>query len=82
MKEVGAVLGLTESRVCQLHNQALLRLRAKMSKEEQDRAGPERAAPEGRKRTEEAEPTPLPRERSEAVEGMKKGGGLTPCKQK
>jgi len=60
MKEVGAVLGLTESRVCQLHNQALLRLRAKMSKEEQDRAGPERAAPEGRKRTEEAEPTPLP----------------------
>jgi RNA polymerase sigma factor for flagellar operon FliA len=33
MKEVGAVLGLTESRVCQLHNQALLRLKAKIGKE-------------------------------------------------
>lgn len=33
MKEVGAVLGLTESRVCQLHNQALLRLKAKVGKE-------------------------------------------------
>ncbi|HMK65078.1 MAG TPA: FliA/WhiG family RNA polymerase sigma factor [Thermodesulfobacteriota bacterium] len=33
MKEVGAVLGLTESRVCQLHNQALLRLKSKLSKE-------------------------------------------------
>lgn len=33
MKEVGAVLGLTESRVCQLHNQALIRLKNKMGKE-------------------------------------------------
>jgi RNA polymerase sigma factor FliA len=33
MKEVGAVLGLTESRVCQLHNQALIRLKAKIGKE-------------------------------------------------
>jgi RNA polymerase sigma factor for flagellar operon FliA len=33
MKEVGAVLGVTESRVCQLHNQALLRLKTKISKE-------------------------------------------------
>jgi RNA polymerase sigma factor FliA len=33
MKEVGAVLGLTESRVCQLHNQALLRLKTKLGKE-------------------------------------------------
>jgi RNA polymerase sigma factor FliA len=33
MKEVGAVLGLTESRVCQLHNQALLRLKSKLNKE-------------------------------------------------
>ncbi len=33
MKEVGAVLNLTESRVCQLHNQALLRLKAKINKE-------------------------------------------------
>lgn len=34
MKEVGAVMGLTESRVCQLHNQALIRLKAKLEKEE------------------------------------------------
>src|SRR4030042_7010031 len=33
MKEVGAVLGLTESRVCQLHNQALIRLKNKIGKE-------------------------------------------------
>ena len=33
MKEVGAVMGLTESRVCQLHNQALVRLKAKINKE-------------------------------------------------
>jgi RNA polymerase sigma factor for flagellar operon FliA len=33
MKEIGAVLGLTESRVCQLHNQALIRLKAKIEKE-------------------------------------------------
>ena len=33
MKEIGEVLGLTESRVCQLHNQALIRLKAKMEKE-------------------------------------------------
>jgi len=33
MKEVGVILGLTESRVCQLHNQALLRLKVKISKE-------------------------------------------------
>lgn len=34
MKEVGAVMGLTESRVCQLHNQALIRLKTKISKEQ------------------------------------------------
>jgi RNA polymerase sigma factor for flagellar operon FliA len=33
MKEVGTVLGITESRVCQLHNQALIRLKAKINKE-------------------------------------------------
>jgi RNA polymerase sigma factor for flagellar operon FliA len=33
MKEVGAVMGLTESRVCQLHHQALVRLKAKINKE-------------------------------------------------
>jgi RNA polymerase sigma factor FliA len=31
LKEVGAVLGVSESRVCQLHGQALLRLRARLS---------------------------------------------------
>src|SRR5438552_4072597 len=31
MKEVGAVLGLTESRVSQLHSQAMLRLKAPLS---------------------------------------------------
>ena len=30
LKEVGAVLGVSESRVCQIHGQALLRLRAMM----------------------------------------------------
>jgi RNA polymerase sigma factor for flagellar operon FliA len=31
LKEIGAVLGVTESRVCQIHGQALVRLRARMS---------------------------------------------------
>lgn len=31
LKEIGAVLKVTESRVCQLHGQALLRLRARMA---------------------------------------------------
>lgn len=31
LKEIGAVLGVTESRVCQLHGQALMRLRARLS---------------------------------------------------
>jgi RNA polymerase sigma factor FliA len=30
LKEIGAVLGVTESRVCQIHGQALLRLRARL----------------------------------------------------
>ena len=30
LKEIGAVLSLTESRICQLHSQAILRLRTKM----------------------------------------------------
>ena len=30
LKEIGAVLGVSESRVCQLHSQAILRLRSKM----------------------------------------------------
>ncbi len=32
MKEIGKVLGLTESRVCQLHSQAIFRLRAAVKK--------------------------------------------------
>lgn len=31
LKEIGAVLGVTESRVCQIHGQAIVRLRARMS---------------------------------------------------
>ncbi len=31
LKEIGAVLGVSESRVCQLHGQALIRLRGKLS---------------------------------------------------
>ena len=30
LKEIGAILSLTESRICQLHSQAIMRLRAKM----------------------------------------------------
>jgi RNA polymerase sigma factor for flagellar operon FliA len=30
MKEIGCVLSLTESRVCQLHSQAVLRLRGRV----------------------------------------------------
>jgi RNA polymerase sigma factor for flagellar operon FliA len=30
LKEIGAVLSLTESRICQLHSQAVIRLRTKM----------------------------------------------------
>jgi RNA polymerase sigma factor for flagellar operon FliA len=32
MKEIGTILGLTESRICQIHNQAILRLRGKAEK--------------------------------------------------
>lgn len=31
LKEIGAVLGVTESRVCQIHGQAIVRLRARMA---------------------------------------------------
>ncbi len=31
LKEIGAVLKVTESRVCQLHGQALLRLKAQLT---------------------------------------------------
>ena len=32
LREIGEVLGVSESRVCQIHGQALIRLRAKMQK--------------------------------------------------
>ncbi len=32
LREIGEVLGVSESRVCQLHSQAVARLRAKMKK--------------------------------------------------
>jgi RNA polymerase sigma factor for flagellar operon FliA len=31
LREIGEVLGVSESRVCQIHGQALIRLRARMS---------------------------------------------------
>ncbi len=31
LKEIGAVIGVTESRVCQIHGQAVIRLRARMT---------------------------------------------------
>jgi RNA polymerase sigma factor for flagellar operon FliA len=30
LREIGAVMGVTESRVCQLHSQAVARLRARL----------------------------------------------------
>ena len=30
LKEIGAVLGVSESRVCQIHSQAVMRLRSKL----------------------------------------------------
>ncbi len=42
LKEIGAVLNVTESRVCQLHGQALVRLRARLAawKDSQEPARP------------------------------------------
>jgi RNA polymerase sigma factor for flagellar operon FliA len=31
LKEIGAVLGVSESRVCQLHSQAISRMRARLA---------------------------------------------------
>jgi RNA polymerase sigma factor FliA len=31
LKEIGKVLGVTESRVCQIHSQALVRIRARLN---------------------------------------------------
>jgi RNA polymerase sigma factor for flagellar operon FliA len=38
LKEIGAVLGISESRVCQLHGQALVRLRSRLRAWHTDRA--------------------------------------------
>ena len=38
LKEIGAVLGVTESRICQIHGQAIVRLRARMSDWREDQA--------------------------------------------
>ncbi len=37
LKEIGAVLGISESRVCQLHGQALVRLRARLRSWQEER---------------------------------------------
>ena len=39
LKEIGAVLGISESRVCQLHGQALVRLRARLRTWNSERPG-------------------------------------------
>jgi RNA polymerase sigma factor for flagellar operon FliA len=31
LKEIGAVLGVSESRICQIHGQAVIRLRARLT---------------------------------------------------
>jgi RNA polymerase sigma factor FliA len=41
LREIGAVLGVTESRVCQIHGQALVRLRAKLQQWRIDGGAPE-----------------------------------------
>jgi len=39
LKEIGAVLGVSESRVCQIHGQAVVRLRGRLSVFERVDAG-------------------------------------------
>src|SRR5690606_18771648 len=36
LKEIGAVLGVTESRVCQLHSQAISRIRSRLSRMDEE----------------------------------------------
>jgi RNA polymerase sigma factor for flagellar operon FliA len=38
LREIGEVLGVSESRVCQLHSQAIARLRARLRKEQLEHA--------------------------------------------
>jgi RNA polymerase sigma factor for flagellar operon FliA len=55
LKEIAAVLGVTESRVCQLHSQSIARLRAKMRSQRERAAAPDPdpggadAMPQGRR---------------------------------
>ena len=44
LREIGEVMGVTESRVCQLHSQAVMRLRARLA----NGAGKRRAKAKGR----------------------------------
>jgi len=44
LAEIGEILGVTESRVCQIHTKAVLQLRARLS----DRSGSEKTDPPGR----------------------------------
>ena len=37
LSEIGEVLGVTESRVCQIHTKAILQLRARLADSEADR---------------------------------------------
>ncbi len=54
LREIGAVLGVTESRVCQLHSQAVARLRSSVFAGEGAARPPHDAAdpPRSRRRTE------------------------------
>lgn len=45
MKETGAVLGVGESRICQIHSAAMIRLRARMKELLDSRQAPKPAAP-------------------------------------
>ncbi|WP_266171333.1 RNA polymerase sigma factor FliA [Dyella subtropica] len=49
LKEIGAVLGVTESRVCQIHGQALIRLRARMDAWRERETGQAERKKSGRK---------------------------------
>lgn len=50
LKEIGAVLSVTESRVCQLHGQALVRLKARLAEWNDTHAAADRAAERRRTR--------------------------------
>lgn len=47
LKEIGAVLGITESRVCQIHTQAILHLRTTLNQTKDDPSGSRPVRPRG-----------------------------------